>query len=434
MNRMITILIVALLALSTAGFGQWEFVKNFPDDEFLMSGGGNHGLAVDPEGKIWVQQYGATDSIQLADGTWEPTRVLYVFNPDGSQADFSPIKTVTVGAETDTLFNSGRGLRTGPGGHILASFFDELFVIDYMTGQGLAKAVPIDGETLDAAAYASEANTVFTGHVVPPKPIMEWDADFTFLSNAIDAAPGFSRAFEVSPDGNTIFWAGFTLNYVILYNRADEFSPFDSTGIWPGFACESFGWQPETGYLYLSSGSYLNPPNGHPDITTNYQHNVWYGRDPENDWAIVDSIEWVFNTAENADERPRAIAFSVTGDTAYVGCFGTSDYPAVQMHVKTGTAVERNTDALPQGFELEQNYPNPFNPSTTIAFNLQKDTQVELRVYDVMGREITTLVSQRMIAGRHSVEFNGADLASGVYYYTLSTDNQTQTKKMLLIK
>jgi hypothetical protein len=431
---MITILIVALLALSTAGFGQWEFVKNFPDDEFLMSGGGNHGLAVDPDGKIWVQQYGATDSIQLADGTWEMTRVLYVFNPDGSQADFSPIQTVTVGAQTDTLFNSGRGLRTGPGGHIMASFYDELFVIDYKTGEGLAKAVPVDDNTLDAAAYASEANTVFTGHVIPPSPIMEWDADFTFLGNAVDAAPGFSRAFEVSPDGNTIFWAGFTLNYVILYNRADEFSPFDSTGIWPGLNPESFGWQPGTGYLFLSSGSYNDLPNRHPEIATYYRPNVWYARDPENDWAIVDSIEWVFNTPENANERPRAIAFSVTGDTAYVGCFGTSDYPTVQMHVKTGTAVERNTDALPQGFELEQNYPNPFNPSTTIAFNLQKDTQVELRVYDVMGREITTLVSQRMIAGRHSVEFNGSDLASGVYYYTLFTDNQTQTKKMLLIK
>ncbi|MBC8043150.1 MAG: M6 family metalloprotease domain-containing protein [Rhizobacter sp.] len=88
----------------------------------------------------------------------------------------------------------------------------------------------------------------------------------------------------------------------------------------------------------------------------------------------------------------------------------------------------------PKTFELRQNYPNPFNPSTVINYQLSASSQVGLKVFDVLGREVATLVNERQAAGGYSVRFNAARLSSGVYFYRLVAGNFVQTKKMLLVK
>ena len=85
-------------------------------------------------------------------------------------------------------------------------------------------------------------------------------------------------------------------------------------------------------------------------------------------------------------------------------------------------------------FALHQNFPNPFNPLTTISYNLKTNSKVELKVYDVTGREVAILVDGFSSAGEHSVEWDGSDLASGLYIYRLTTDSFSETKKMLLLK
>jgi hypothetical protein len=89
---------------------------------------------------------------------------------------------------------------------------------------------------------------------------------------------------------------------------------------------------------------------------------------------------------------------------------------------------------IPSIFELNQNYPNPFNPSTTISFNLPKSGVVTLRVYNLMGEEIKTLVEGYRETGIYTVNFNADELASGMYLYRLNTNGFTETKKMLLMK
>ncbi|MFZ1320228.1 MAG: serine hydrolase [Ignavibacteria bacterium] len=91
---------------------------------------------------------------------------------------------------------------------------------------------------------------------------------------------------------------------------------------------------------------------------------------------------------------------------------------------------------IPVGFKLHQNYPNPFNPKTVINYELQvtSDDVVSLKVFDVLGNEVVTLVNEKQNAGSYSVEFDGGDLASGIYFYTLKTGEFSQTKKMTLIK
>lgn len=89
---------------------------------------------------------------------------------------------------------------------------------------------------------------------------------------------------------------------------------------------------------------------------------------------------------------------------------------------------------LPGKFELSQNYPNPFNPSTIVSYQLPKNGNVTLKIYDILGREVETLVDRSENAGKHSVTFNGEKLASGVYIYSLEADGVTLQKKMLLLK
>lgn len=87
-----------------------------------------------------------------------------------------------------------------------------------------------------------------------------------------------------------------------------------------------------------------------------------------------------------------------------------------------------------QEYQLEQNYPNPFNPTTNITFVLPKAETVSLKVYDVLGREVATLVNERRDAGVYTVPFNAANLASGVYFYKLQAGSFSQTRKMMLVK
>ncbi len=85
-------------------------------------------------------------------------------------------------------------------------------------------------------------------------------------------------------------------------------------------------------------------------------------------------------------------------------------------------------------YGLEQNHPNPFNPATRIDYSLKYDGIVNLVIYDVLGREITTLVNENKPAGNYSVEFNAGDLPSGIYFYNLKAGTYTEIKKMLLLK
>ena len=89
---------------------------------------------------------------------------------------------------------------------------------------------------------------------------------------------------------------------------------------------------------------------------------------------------------------------------------------------------------VPDNFSLSQNYPNPFNPATNLEFGISELGFVSLKVYDLSGKEVTTLVNEVKPAGYYTVNFNGAGLSSGIYFYTLSAGNFVSTKKMTLIK
>jgi hypothetical protein len=92
------------------------------------------------------------------------------------------------------------------------------------------------------------------------------------------------------------------------------------------------------------------------------------------------------------------------------------------------------TITIPNYYALEQNYPNPFNPATKITYALPKAGDVELKIYDVLGREVATLVNEVKQAGIYTVEFNASNFASGIYFYTMKSGDFNAVKKMVLVK
>lgn len=92
------------------------------------------------------------------------------------------------------------------------------------------------------------------------------------------------------------------------------------------------------------------------------------------------------------------------------------------------------SNQIPSGFSLHQNYPNPFNPISKIKFDIPKMSGVKVIIYDLLGREVATLVNEQLKPGTYETEFDGSNFASGIYFYSLITDEYTETRKMVLIK
>lgn len=124
-------------------------------------------------------------------------------------------------------------------------------------------------------------------------------------------------------------------------------------------------------------------------------------------------------------------ATSVNGKTVTKPLPAPAGY--IRFEVDDATSITGNNGTV-NGFNLSQNYPNPFNPTTEINFTIPKSGFVELKVYDLTGRLIKTLVSDTKNAGSYNVEFNAEGISSGVYFYKLSTDNFSDVKRMIILK
>ena len=119
--------------------------------------------------------------------------------------------------------------------------------------------------------------------------------------------------------------------------------------------------------------------------------------------------------------------------------YGKADAFAAVSEVLNTTDIKILESNIPITYKLEQNYPNPFNPTTTISYsiatNVKRETQkVKLTLYDVLGKDITTLVNEVQSPGNYRVEFDGSRLSSGIYYYQLKSDKFIETKKMIILK
>ena len=155
-------------------------------------------------------------------------------------------------------------------------------------------------------------------------------------------------------------------------------------------------------------------------------------------FGMYDSLINISNMEGN-NYHPK-IGYILNNDTVYVGIIWLHQtdskidiWMAKEVFNPIITSV-RNEHIDISSFYLMQNYPNPFNPVTTVEYNIEKPALVKIKVYDILGNDIRTLENGYKTSGKHKVIFNGNDLTSGIYFYSINYDGNTKTKSMILLK
>ncbi|HZW40646.1 MAG TPA: T9SS type A sorting domain-containing protein, partial [Ignavibacteriaceae bacterium] len=146
----------------------------------------------------------------------------------------------------------------------------------------------------------------------------------------------------------------------------------------------------------------------------------FYSNDEGNNWInITNNLDYI--NVKDVKEDSKGNLILATWDGLYI-----SDDPALNVDNKYNNQVH--------SYSLSQNYPNPFNPSTKIKYTLPKQGLVTIKVFDVLGKEITQLVYEEKPSGEYEIEFDGSSLSSGIYFYQIQAGDYFNTKKMVLMK
>ena len=158
---------------------------------------------------------------------------------------------------------------------------------------------------------------------------------------------------------------------------------------------------------------------------------IKYNSNGDQIWKIV----YDNGSGISAYDLPKALVLDNTGNIFVTGASTqniSEDFCTIKYTQSVG--INQISSGIPDQFSLSQNYPNPFNPSTKISYELRVTYYVLLKVYDVLGNEVKTLVNEKQNAGTYEVSFDASDFSSGAYFYRLESNGFIETKKMFLIK
>ncbi len=174
-------------------------------------------------------------------------------------------------------------------------------------------------------------------------------------------------------------------------------------------------------FISPDSGAAVGP-NGIVRLTTDGGDN-WFEDDSLTSFLNGETIKRIFPLSKNYG--------FVVGENGF-DIFAAKDSTYLDSLPRVTNVEQQNS--LVEKFQLEQNYPNPFNPTTSIQYSLSSRQFVTLKVYDVLGKEIATLVNEEKTAGIYEVEFDASEFPSGIYFYKLQAENFSETNKMVLMK
>ncbi len=257
-------------------------------------------------------------------------------------------------------------------------------------------------------------------------------AEYAFLTLPVESGDLVINEFMADNDTVIADQNGEFDDWIELYNRSDNAIPLD------GYYLSDDGedvtqWAfPDTsiaagGYLIIWTDGDETQSGLHANFKLSKSGEVIYFVD--SDTSIIEEITF------GAQKTDLSTGRYPNGSGNFVEMNPTF---AVENQMPT-TSIEDNSSTVPATFVLKQNYPNPFNPSTTISFDLQERTLINLVIYDVLGKQIKTLVNQPLNAGVNTAGWNGNDgsgrpVSSGVYLYRITAGESTQTRKMLLLR
>ena len=297
---------------------------------------------------------------------------------------------------------------------------------------------PISGGswTQDATAYSTE-NTPITVQTADNKVhLFYYDAYYdenyhkTITGTTWTTVEIFNNLFtDITSAGNDIFRI-----YYEEIDHAFRYQQYDAAPLTPqNFSATTYNNHPKITWSSCNEPDVYN--GGSIKVYRGYEDEVGFISYMLAATLSGNSTSWVDNEVTLSSPRTGTKYFYKVSSVD----IGAKESPAtipIQIYGigplwKTG---EDNDNSNIKTFSLSQNYPNPFNPSTTINYQIPKEGFVTLKIYDALGREVITLVSELKTRGRFAAKFDASSIASGVYIYTLKVNEFTQSRKMLLVK
>ena len=451
------------------------------------------GIAVDPSGNVYVtgsSNSGVQTTVKYSSSgaqQWAKQVGVPVGSPAGPGRGISPIAidasgNIYVGGSR--RFGSGQNssyllikynqdgdslwTRTYKGTHFLAGLGSGIVCI-----KSDGNNIYVTGKSFDMNPDLAFATTIkYDG-----SGTAQWIRKDTLINGSDDVT-----GMEIDPSGNVIVTCNYGFN-IITYK-------YNSSGVrlwkksFAGIGGEYYDrvtglTTDQTGNIYLTGSSVRTTGSGGEDFLTlkydpsgNLQWDSYYnGTGNDGDYSKAISVDGAGNvyitgityeTNFNFDyttvkydpagvqkwkikydggftnRRDEAIAISLdpAGNVIVTGIssrgVNTDDFATIQYSQTVG--ITQITTTVPEKFSLSQNYPNPFNPKTVIRYSLNENRFINLKVYNVLGNEIATLVNEKQNSGTYEVDFEAADLAGGIYFYKLTAGDYSETKKMNLIK
>ncbi|MCW8803890.1 MAG: choice-of-anchor D domain-containing protein [Ignavibacteriaceae bacterium] len=420
----------------------------YNDIVIALGGGNEHVYVLDGTNGEIVWKFG--DEINYGLGDFEAIDVQRDFNGD----NIEDVLAIADGNELGTGYKRAY-LFNGTNGNILwehfypgpnLSFGKTIISIDDFTGDNVPEAVIAYGNngTTDLAVRAlngSNGQTIWTRDMVEKEPKELLALPLPAGGTDIIAAEYFNRIHRLNGRTGNIEWTyllGASAG-VIQIGLIDDINSDQIPDVLVasfagnGFNCLSgaTGTQLWAWPMAFQFGVASIPDiddDGFEDVIVGCQDQFLYCINGKGDSLIFKN---------QFSDRVYAVNVmpSIDGNFSYEALAGTRDSKVICL--SGGTDFVSNTEIaelIPADYSLLQNYPNPFNPSTIIEFKIPEVGLATLKIYDLLGRELKTLVNEEMQPGVYKIDFDASGLASGIYFYTLQTGEFMSTKKMVLLK
>jgi len=265
-----------------------------------------------------------------------------------------------------------------------------------------------------------------------------WDSAGMYLPQA-GAEAGWVGAFQVTPTGNVWFGTNNTrvyksTNFGASYTFAATTGLVNSYSVY--FNTASNGLAGGTTILKSTDGGASYTGVGTPPGTGNI--NGIQGK--ENDFWYIRGTG-IYRSTNGGDNWTQVHTVTGTGNfidfTEAAGClvgWSVSSTGLISKMAVPPVSIGNHNNEVVSTYRLDQNYPNPFNPVTSITFAIPESGNVELKVFDILGREAATLLNDFRTQGTYTINFDAAELTSGVYFYKLNSGNFSEIRKMMLVK
>ncbi|MFA6980606.1 MAG: T9SS type A sorting domain-containing protein [Ignavibacteriaceae bacterium] len=384
--------------------GKWEMGN--AEGIFLSTNNGEHWNAVNsglPKYNYFYPSVGSLtiDGVNIFAGTFEG-----IFLSTNNGTNWDSVNTGMTGKNVKTLALSGKNLFAG-------TWYDGIFLStdNGKNWNAVNQGLPKNG--YDSSLYFMANAIVFSGTNIfagTPKGVFlstnygaNWDSMNTGLTNT------YVKTLAVS---DTVIFAGTEIGVFLSTNNGTTWNAVN-TGLTDKVTAIAI------------SGKNLFAGTGGMGVFGTDGNGIFLSTNHGNSWIDVNG-EFTARLSVNC--------FAIIDTNLFVGTYdrGVWRRPLSEMI----TDAKQLSSHLPQNYSLSQNYPNPFNPSTVISYQLPVISKVTLKIYDLLGREVTTLVNEEQSAGKYNYELQirNYELASGVYFYRLHAGDFIETKKMLVIK